>query len=502
MEPIVPASIDSIRGVRSAGRIINPNWKCEHHVGPWPSTTAGLSLFGTSDIGHAELTALALLSVSQILVTGLLLAIVNRWHKSKLVETHAIWWVVVALAAVGLAQVALSSARPDNAVMLFGTITALFASLGTLAAFPEFLPASVSAILPAVLTRREPDPEMERERHRVELSGAHADHAAKLAGVTQRFEPALQKSQIFVSTQDRDLRYVWAINPPPGVDVAAMIGKTDEDVMPQAADRFTRLKRAAIREGKSQHAEIEYETAAGTRWYDVSVDVSEDQTRDTAVTTIAVDLTERKRLEERLVRLTRDVTHRTKNVLAVVHAIARQTAARSPGEFIESFGNRVQSLARAHDLLVNRNWQGVDLEALINVQIADLSKALPTRVSMTGPVVTVGAEATQNIGLAIHELADNARKHGALTSDAATVSIDWHLTGDDGDPDRALRIRWLEQGLPIRDDKSGRKPVSGFGHAFLETAVGRTLAARAKLALLPGGLSYEIEIPAYHLEPS
>jgi two-component sensor histidine kinase len=471
-------------------------------VGLWPATTSTLSQFGFSGISAAELIALTLLSLSQILVTGLLLAMANRWHKSKLVETHAFWWVIVVLAAVALAQVALLSVRPNNVIVVFGTLAALFASLGTLAAFPEFLPAPVSAMLPAMLTQREPDVEAVRGHHRVELAGAEADHASKLAALTQRFEPALLKSQIFVSTQDCDLGYLWVINPPAGLDAVAMIGKTDADVMPpQTATRLSALKRAAINDGSKQHAEIALETASGTRWYDVNVEVSKDpHGKTTGVTSIAVDLTERKRLEERLIRLTRDVTHRTKNVLAVVHAIARQTAARGSGEFLESFGNRVRSLARAHDLLVSQDWQGVDLLALIKIQLSDLDPPLLARVSIAGPAVTIGSEATQNIGLAIHELADNAKKHGALASDAGTVAIEWQFVGNSGDSNRALQIRWLEKG-GSRQAINQRRSTSGFGHAFLETAVGRTLAGSAKLEMLADSLSYEIEIPVYQLQP-
>jgi two-component sensor histidine kinase len=477
--------------------------KCEHHVGIWLTTSGGLGLFGTSGIGRAELIALALLSLSQILVTGLLLALANRWHKSRLVETHAFWWVIVVLAAAGLAQVAQLYAGPNNVILLFGTLAALFACLGTLAAFPEFLPPPVSAMLPAMLTHREPGAEIERERHRLELASVKSDHAAKLAGVIERFEPAILKSQIFVSSQDRDLRYVWALNPPPGLVAAAMIGQTDTDVMPEAAAQLSALKRKTLSDGSSQHAEIKLQAASATRWYDVSIEASKDQNQAImGVTTIAVDLTEKKRQEDRLIRLTRDVTHRTKNVLAVVHAIARQTAARSTSDFLESFGNRVQSIARAHDLLVVQDWQGVDLTALIQAQLTGMDPTMLSRVSLAGPEVTIGPEATQNIGLAIHELADNAIKHGALTGEAGKISIDWHLAGSASQHERSLQLRWLEQGMPARDAMTGHRSRSGFGHAFLETAVGRTLAARAKLELLPDGLSYEIEIPAYHLQPS
>jgi two-component sensor histidine kinase len=469
----------------------------------WPSTTAGLALFGSSDLGRAEFIGLALLSLSQILVTGLLLVAANRWHRLKVVRDNASW-VIVPVAAIGVIQFVLVFNSPTNGYLVLGAITGLVATIGTLAAFPDCIPVSVSGIRPALRTDASPDVDNERERHRLELAAVQSGHASELASMTQRFEPALLKSQIFVSTQDKDLHYIWVINPPAGLDVAAMIGKTDDDVMPRAAaTQLTALKQSAMTDDRNKHAEVKYQTESGARWYDVSVEVAKDQSQNTTgVTTVAVNVTERKRLEQRLTRLTRDVTHRTKNVLAVVHAVARQTAARNANDFLESFGNRVQSLARTHDLLVTQDWQGVDLLALIKIQLSDNASSLLKRVSLTGPEVTVGAEATQNIGLAIHELIDNAKKHGAISGDTGTISIDWHLTGVNGDNDRALRIRWLEQGMSGSDAKMQPKRMSGFGHAFLETAVGRTLAGRAKLEMLPDGLCYDIEIPAYHLQPA
>jgi two-component sensor histidine kinase len=210
-------------------------------------------------------------------------------------------------------------------------------------------------------------------------------------------------------------------------------------------------------------------------------------------------------LQRQMTQLTRDVTHRTKNVLAVVHAIARQTAARAPNEFLENFGDRVQSLARSHDLLVKQDWRGVDLVELIHAQLADQSGLIGTRILLSGPAVTLGPEATQNLALAIHELADNARKHGVLSGPDGTVSIEWQFVGAAMPPDatprvgQALSLRWTEEGGDIRPTNPTPRTKPGFGRSFLETAVGRTLDGRAKLEILPRGLVYEIVIPSYHM---
>lgn len=321
--------------------------------------------------------------------------------------------------------------------------------------------------------------------------------AQELSQTTQRFESTLRKAPVFISNQDRDLRYTWVRNPPPGFAAADMLGKSDQHVFPDAtAQALTVLKKRTVETREHGRMEMEIDAGGSSRWYEIGVDPMVNPAGDvTGITTAAIDITHRKRNEAQLKLLLRDVTHRAKNVLAVVNAIARQTATRTntKEEFVERFSARVQSLARAHDLLVNEDWHGVRMSELVRSQLSRFDKLIGTRIVSEGPEVTLGPEATQNLGLAIHELAHNAGKYGSLSNETGTVTITWRIDGSGGD--RGFMFSWREAGgPPLADDQR-----MGFGRTFIERAVGRTLDGTAQLSFPETGVVCELEIPGYHL---
>jgi two-component sensor histidine kinase len=173
----------------------------------------------------------------------------------------------------------------------------------------------------------------------------------------------------------------------------------------------------------------------------------------------------------------RELSHRSKNLLAIVLAIARQTARNTSdfATFEQRFSARIQALADAHDLLVEQQWGGAQIEALVRGQLAAFGME---RVTMTGEPVMLRAEAVQNVALALHELATNASKHGALSEANGRVSIDWAFSpGEPGK--RALRLTWREIGGP-KVEPPQRK---GFGRFVLERVVIDALGE--------GGLQFE-----------
>jgi PAS domain-containing protein len=133
----------------------------------------------------------------------------------------------------------------------------------------------------------------------------------------------------------------------------------------------------------------------------------------------AQDITERKRREEesreraeREHLLMREVNHRAKNMLSLVQAIARQSAAREPEDFVGHFTERIQALAANQDLLIRHEWHGVDVNDLVCAQLAHFADLVGSRIAAHGPKLRVNAAAAQAIGLAMHELATNAGKYG------------------------------------------------------------------------------------------
>jgi hypothetical protein len=128
---------------------------------------------------------------------------------------------------------------------------------------------------------------------------------------------------------------------------------------------------------------------------------------------LVTNITDQKRHEEHIRLLLREVNHRSKNMLSLVQAVARQTLAARPECFIDRFVERIQALAANQDLLVKNSWKGVDLEELAKSQLAHFKDLIGTRIALKGPSLLISASAAQTIGMALHELATNAGKYGA-----------------------------------------------------------------------------------------
>jgi PAS domain S-box-containing protein len=120
--------------------------------------------------------------------------------------------------------------------------------------------------------------------------------------------------------------------------------------------------------------------------------------------TVAQDVTERRAHEQQVQLLLREVNHRAKNMLSLVHAIARQTASREPEDFIGRFSERIQALAANQDLLVQNEWQGVDAGDLVRAQLTPFADLIGSRITLNGPKLRLNAAAAEGIGLALHEL--------------------------------------------------------------------------------------------------
>ena len=142
---------------------------------------------------------------------------------------------------------------------------------------------------------------------------------------------------------------------------------------------------------------------------------------------MVLDISEQKEREAREQLLLREVNHRAKNMLGLVQAVARQTAAGDPEKFVERFGDRIQSLAASQDLLVKSNWKNVPLESLVHSQLGHFSDLVGARILVSGPILEISPYAAQALGMALHELATNAAKHGALSNKTGSVSVGWEI---------------------------------------------------------------------------
>jgi two-component sensor histidine kinase/PAS domain-containing protein len=213
----------------------------------------------------------------------------------------------------------------------------------------------------------------------------------------------------------------------------------------------------------------------------------------------ASDITEQKAADERIKILLREVNHRAKNLLSVVQAIASQTAATSNrDDFLKRFFDRLQALAANQDLLVKNKWHRIELADLVRVQLAHFESLKGNRIALEGPPTVITAKAAQCIGMAVHELATNAAKYGALSGSEGTIRIAWTLDQEGAGKDR-LCLSWTERGGPEVRPPTRR----GFGTTVIERIPRIELAAEVSLDYAPSGVTWHLSCPANNvLEPA
>jgi two-component sensor histidine kinase len=197
------------------------------------------------------------------------------------------------------------------------------------------------------------------------------------------------------------------------------------------------------------------------------------------------DITERKGREEKEHLLIREINHRAKNMLSVVDAIAHQTATRNPEDFIERLSERIQALSANQDLLIRNAWQGVEIGALVRAQLAPFADLMGSRIVVRGPKLRLNAASAQAIGLALHELATNAGKYGALSTDTGRVDVSW---GTDGD---TFAMSWTERDGPPVAAPTRR----GFGTIVIERMAERSLGGSVDLDYAPSGVTWCLTCP-------
>ena len=205
-----------------------------------------------------------------------------------------------------------------------------------------------------------------------------------------------------------------------------------------------------------------------------------------------IDITERKRNEEHIRFIMDELSHRSKNLLMVVLAIANQTVQRATsfGEFQKDFESRLMALARCHDLLVEKGWEGALIEALIFAELKPFMVEPAVRLDVAGPPIILAPEAAQNIGLAFHELATNAMKYGALSSPEGRIVIRWDV--DDRQTPKKFRLSWHEQGGPPVNPPTHQ----GFGHRVLSHMAQGSSDRGVSLMFAPEGFIWNFECDA------
>jgi len=198
-----------------------------------------------------------------------------------------------------------------------------------------------------------------------------------------------------------------------------------------------------------------------------------------------------RRSEQRQVMLAAELQHRVRNILAIVHAIMARTAqtARSVQDYADVMAGRLLALGRTQELLSRTSNEGIDLATMVRDELS--AKASESEYEIEGPEVSISPKAAEVLGLAVHELATNALKYGALSEHGGHVAVSWHVVPRDGQA--WLRMDWSEKRAhPLAKPERSRR---GFGTELIERRIPYELHGLSHVAIDQNGAQCSIEFP-------
>jgi PAS domain S-box-containing protein len=309
-----------------------------------------------------------------------------------------------------------------------------------------------------------------------------------------QLESILYRTPFMLIRLDQDLRYRFisqAYLEMTGRRLEQVMGKRLSDILGDKDFQAIRPYVEKVLEGDRVEFEREvHYQGVGTRFLHVIYTPEKDDSGTVTGWIVSMrDITERKRAEEERKRaadaeqiLIRELQHRTNNLLAVIQGIAQKTLS-GPGSLDEArkiFEGRLLALAGTYRRLTKSNWSGVSLSEIVHLTLEPFA----ARTEIDGPDLMLSAKNAQNFSLALHELATNALKHGALSSAGGNVSIAWTVAGNGGGS--TLKFRWRERGGPPLRGPGQR----GFGTSLLESTF-RTV----NFEYACEGLTCEIQVP-------
>lgn len=309
---------------------------------------------------------------------------------------------------------------------------------------------------------------------------------------------ALRNSEIVVYYQPMDLRVAWSHNVPASWSEGDIVGLSESDFLPvEAAVRIADHKRRVLASGAPETLEFRDGGPDGGHWYSmwIDADLAEDGSIAGVVTTV-VDITDRKHREQTLRALLREVSHRSKNLLAIIQSVATQTGrhAQTMETFLDRFRGRLQSLASSQDLVTSSNWRGATLRELVRGQIDRFLGDGGRGVQLEGADVYLNPNAALHIGLALHELVVNSISYGALSRPGGKVTLT-SATSVSQQNEIELVLTWDEE-----TGNAGPPAERRFGSVALERVVPQSLDGHAELSLTQGRLTYRLQVPAANFE--
>jgi PAS domain S-box-containing protein len=261
-------------------------------------------------------------------------------------------------------------------------------------------------------------------------------------------------------------------------NVQALLHPDDTDELRKAIAEFAKGTSSYEAEFRVKRPDGEVRWCVGT-----AAATIDRNGRVVRVSGVTVDITDRKRAEERQSLLTREVDHRAKNALALAQSIVRLTRADSVKTYVNAVEGRINALARVHTILSLSSWQGAEISKLIDEELAPYSRA--GQIRLAGPEVQLQPATAQTLALALHELMTNSAKYGALSVLSGQLSITWEVEDD------MLALIWEETGGPLVQTPTSR----GFGTRSLMASVESQLGGQALFDWRAEGLICRLVVP-------
>jgi len=258
------------------------------------------------------------------------------------------------------------------------------------------------------------------------------------------------------------------------------------------AEQLTRSKQRALKTRQTEQLEVRLDD---DRIFEFRILVMPARSGENQVITTIIDRTEDRRREKVLQQLLREVSHRSKNLLAIIQSIASQTSQHSDSieSYVQKFRGRVFSLSRSQDLITDSGWRGAHVRELLDQQIGSYINGRAELVRFTGDNTLLSPNAAMHLGLAFHELIINAISHGAILRGDSKVAVTSALSLDD--MGKNLTITWDEPAAAGGRGGHAIAPASRFGRAILERVVPTSVGGVAEYSLGSSGVHYRIRFP-------
>jgi PAS domain S-box-containing protein len=318
-----------------------------------------------------------------------------------------------------------------------------------------------------------------------------------LAATEERLELAVRASAIGVwewrldtnaMIYSAEARVICGFDPDEPVTLDMVVAATHPEDLPQTMAQSGRARDPAIRDTAPYEYRIvrpdgvqRWVLANGRAVFEES---ASGETVATRYVGTILDITERKLAEERTVLLAHEVDHRARNLMSVIQGTVRLSSANSARDLRKGLTGRINALARAHQLLAESRWRGADLRRLIEEELLPFCLGDDSRCHISGPDAALPPSGAQALAMAVHELATNAAKYGALSIPGGVVAVDWSVEAGH------LTICWRERGGP-RVSLPSRE---GFGATLLARALAGVPGGKTRLDWNPGGLQADLEL--------